>query len=266
MTGTRTNRVLRFGFTLGLTLALAGLGCATGSGPGSVSQTDERKAESHYKIGIERMREGRMGLAIREFQAAAEFDPTDAWIQLSMAEAYRLKGYPKLAEEGLLEALRLRPDFQQARLNLSALYVQLERYDEAIAQTQSLLADPTFPVPWKALTNQGWAQYELGLLQDARWSLEQAVEYHETYWQAILNLGILDAEEGNRLEALERFDQVLALTPGSLAVSETNYRIGEIYIALGNRARAVEHLTAAASNRPSGPWGKRSEDYLKRLE
>jgi hypothetical protein len=39
----------------------------------------------------------------------------------------------------------------------------------------------------------------------------------------------------------------------------------EVYISLGNRKQALEHLVAASSQRPSGPWGKRSEDTLKRL-
>lgn len=273
----RNRRVRSATLALAALALVAGgpLGCATaGTGPGEspavarppVVTVDKRKAEAHYKLGIEELRAGRAAMAIRELRAAAQYDPKDEWAQLALAEAYRLKGHPRLAEERLLEALRLRPDFQQARLNLSALYIQTERYPEAIAQAQTLLDDPTFPVPWKALTNKGYAQYHLGLLSEARSSLELAIEYHLNYWQAILNLGILEEKEGNRLEALERFDQVLALDPGPLAEAEVNYRIAEVYISLGNRDRAVEHLTAAASTRPSGPWGKRSEDYLKRLQ
>jgi Tfp pilus assembly protein PilF len=266
------HRLERAGSAALLALLLAALGCASAAGPsptasesaGQESST-ERRTQAHYKLGVEHLRQGQPALAIRELRAATEYDPSDVWVRLALAEAYRMKGHLDLAESELNTALRLRPDFQQARLNLSALYIQMERYEEAVAQTRALLEDPTFPVPWKALTNQGFAEYKLGRLREARQSLELAVEYHGEYWQALLNLGILDADEGRRLEALERFDAVLALRPGPLAESEVNYRIGEIYVALGNRERAVQHLTAAASNRPSGEWGRRSEDYLKRL-
>ena len=275
-------------------LALA-LGCASGAGPaGPADQAsatpeepaafepaplqrppakrpsrgvvDKRKARSHYGLGIDHLRNGRAALAIRELRAAEMMDPGDAWIHLALAEAYRQKGVTAEAESHLERALDIDPDFQEARLNLSALYVQLERYEEALPPANELLADPTFPVPWKALTNRGWALMQLGRGAEARQDLELAVEYHPNYWQAVLNLGILEVEDGNRLEALELFDRVLALRPGPLAEAEANYRIGEIYVSLGNRERALEHLTAASAYRPSGPWGKRSEDYLKRLQ
>jgi tetratricopeptide (TPR) repeat protein len=92
----------------------------------------------------------------------------------------------------------------------------------------------------------------------------QAVEYNDRYWRAHLNLGILDAEEGKRIDAIERFERVVTLA-SPLGSAEANFRIAEIYVSLGNRKQAVEHLVAASSQRPSGPWGKRSEDYLKRL-
>jgi type IV pilus biogenesis/stability protein PilW len=268
------HRFGRAGSVLPLALFLAATGCAGAGGPrpspaatpaAAQEPATDRRAQAHYKLGVEYLRQGETALAIRELRGATQYDPSDVWARLALAEAYRLKGHLDLAGTELGEALRLRPDFQQARLNLSALYIQMERYEDAVAQARMLLEDPTFPVPWKALTNQGYAEYKLGRLREARQSLELAVEYHADYWQALLNLGILEADEGRRLEALERFDRVLALQPGPLAESEVNYRIGEIYVALGNRERALEHLTAAASNRPSGPWGKRSEDYLKRL-
>ena len=58
---------------------------------------------------------------------------------------------------------------------------------------------------------------------------------------------------------------MLAQKPGPIAEAEAHYRMATIYISLGNRAKAVHHLTAATETRPSGEWGKRSADYLKRL-
>ncbi len=256
----------RAGARIAAFVLLAALGCATGGGPPEErSSNDQAKARAHYRLGVENLKEGHAALAIRDLQASVQYDPDDRWSQLALAEAYRQKGHPKMAEDHLRRALSIDPSFQQARLNLSALYIQQERYEEAIVEVDRLLDDPTFPVPWKALTNRGWAELQLGKVAEARRSLELALEYHATYWQAFLNLGILAEKEGDRLEALERFEQVLAAKPGPFAEAEANYRIAEIYIALGNRDRAVRHLTAAASSHPSGPWGKRSEDYLERL-
>lgn len=238
-------------------------GCATTSP--ETNAEHQRKARGHYEMAMNHMREGRTGIAITELENARKLDPNDPWTELALGEAFRLKARNEDAERHLKRAIDLRPDFHAARLNLAALYVQMGRYDDAIELTQDLLADPTFPVPWKALTNQGYAYYKLGKRAEARAALENAIQYHEGYWPALLDLAILDADEGRQLEALECLERVLAQKPGALASAETNYRMAVAYLSLGNRDKAVHHLSVAIETRPSGEWGKRSADYLKRL-
>jgi Tfp pilus assembly protein PilF len=243
------------------------MACAsTGSpDPVPISGADESRARSHQSVGTSHLEDGRVALAIRELRAAEQLNPRDEWIQLTLAEAYRLKGLTEDAETHLLKALAIDPDFQAAHLTLSGLYIQMARYPEAIVHADRLVDDPTFPKPWEPLTNKGWALMQLDRPTEARKALELALEYHDRYWRAQLNLGILEAREGNRLDAMERFDRVLDLGVGPLARAETNFRLAEIYISLGNRDRAVEHLVAASEQRPSGTWGKRSEDTLERI-
>jgi type IV pilus assembly protein PilF len=247
-------------------LALA-FGCATaGDGDGGErTAADESRARAHQSSGATHLREGRLGPAIRELRAAEQLNPDDKWTQLTLAEAYRWKGLKADAEKHLKKALDIDPSFQEARLTLSGLYIQTDRYAEAIEEAQILIDDPTFAAPWAALTNKGWALLKLKKLAEAREAFVMAIEFNERYWRAHLNLGILESEEGKRNDAIERFEHVLALSPGPLGTAEANYRIAEIYVSLGNREEALEHLVAASTQRPSGPWGKRSEDYLKRL-
>jgi tetratricopeptide (TPR) repeat protein len=252
-------------FLLGA-LALA-QGCASPSGEADVrmSAADESRARAHQSVGATHLGDGRVALAIRELRASEELNPTDKWTQLTLAEAYRMKGLNEDAERHLAKALAIDPAFQDARLTLSGLYIQTERYPESITEADLLIDDPTFPQPWAALTNKGWALYKLERRSEAREALHMAIDYNERYWRAQLNLGILDSDEGKRIDAIERFERVLELKPGPLGTAESNYRIAEIYVSLGNREQALEHLVAANAQRPSGPWGKRSEDYLKRL-
>jgi type IV pilus biogenesis/stability protein PilW len=257
--------IARFSTGFGILLVLAAvLACAT-TPDSSIGPDQERKARAHYNAGISHMSEGKPAMAIRELLTALQSSPRDPWIHWALAEAYRRKGRLDEAESHLLTALEIRPAFQQARLNLSAFYYQVGRYDEVIEQADLLLDDPTFPVPWKALANRGWAQYKLGQWKLARQSFETALEYDAKYWRSFLGLGMLDMEAGRRIEALEQFEQVLDLEPGPLAEAEANYWIGEIYVSLGNRERALQHLTAVTAKEPNGQWGKRSEDYLRRL-
>ncbi len=226
---------------------------------------DIAQARAHHSLGLSYLREGRVPLAIRELRAAEQLNSRDPWIHLALGEAYRQRGLYADAESQVVTAVELDPGFQQARLTLSGLYIQQERYEDAIGQARILVGDATFPQPWAALTNQGYAEMQLGRLADARRSLESALDYHERYWRALLNLGILDAAESKREDAIERFQRVLALDPGPLGIAEANYRIGELYISLGDRDSAMQYLTAAAAQSPSGTWGRQSEDTLKRI-
>src|SRR5690606_40350034 len=92
----------------------------------------------------------------------------------------------------------------EAHLNLSALYIQLQRYEESIAHTRRLLEDPTFPQPWRALTNLGWAELQLGQARAAAEHLQLALDHRDDYWPARLNPGILDASRGRPAAAIAR--------------------------------------------------------------
>jgi Flp pilus assembly protein TadD len=256
-------------FSLAAAVALAG--CATtGADPQAkrpvVTEDAVREARSHHNQGAAFLRDGKIALAIRELRAAAGLNPNDPWIRLALGEAYRLRGMMAEAEHEIREALAIDPKFQEAHLTLSGVYVQQQRYAEAIAEAQVLIDDPTYSDVWMPLTNKGFALMRLGQLSEARKSLELAAEFKETYWRAYLNLGILASLEGHREEALAHFARVIEYGVGTLGEAEANYRTAEIYVSLGDERRAIRHLLAATERNPDGQWGRASAEYLKRLQ
>ena len=256
------NRVFARRLVLGL--LLLAVGCAS---TGSKQQQMERvkKARSHMNLGIDYLRTDRVELGLREFLIAARFDPNNARIQYAIGDAYLLKSKYDEAELHYRKTIALAPDFHDARLNLSGLLLAKGRYEEALAEAKFLADNATFPAPWRALANSGWAKYKLGRTAEARRTLELARDFSPSYWPALLSLGILDMEQGRRLEAVTLFQEVLKNRPDPNAAAEANYRIGEIYVALGNRKRAVSHLMAAVASAPGGQWSTKSEEYLQLL-
>lgn len=255
--------------TLALALCVAFLGAALSGCTTSQKRAEERqrarRAISHLDIGVDHLQNDRSALALREFLTAEKLDPRNPRIQYGLAQAYWARERYEDVEFHLRRALELHPDYHDARLTLSALLIRLERYEEAIAECEGLLEDPTFPMPWRALANRGWAELQLGRHADARRSLELARDYSPDFWPATLSLAILEVSEGHRLEAVGLFQEILNLEPGPLIESETNYRLAEVYISLGKRDRALGHLTASVARQPDGPWARKSEEYLKLL-
>jgi len=255
--------------TIALLAALcASPGCQTTvtvNGEAVRPKTDSEKALARRNLGIDHLVNGRTAMAIRELRVAEMLNPSDPVTHHWLGEGYRRRGILDKAETHVLRAIDLDPTYHDVRLSLSALYIQTERYEPAIEHCQILIDDPVFPSPWRALTNRGWAELQLGRVEDARNSLVQALDFHATYWPAMLNLGILEARQGNRVAAMEHFEHVLDLGPGEGAKAEANYRLAEIYVSLGRRAKALEHFEIAQTQAPKGLWGKRSLQYLELL-
>ncbi len=254
-------------------IALAQAGCATGPARAPAPSAEEqaridaaRRSQVHYDLGAAYLQEGKPGAAIRELLQAARLTPSEASVHLALAQAYWYRGRMPEAEEHLLRTLEIAPSMHSARNNLAAFYIQTERYEQAIAQLQMLIDDATFDAPWTAHTNLGWAAYKLGRFEDARRELTRALDYRSHYWRARLNLGIVEAAAGNPKLAIELLEEVLADQPGPHAESEVHYRLAEIHEALGERQRAIVHLSQARDQRPDGTWGKRSEESLERLK
>ncbi len=251
-----------------IALTVAGLGCVTWNSRAREAEHEKnlKRAQARYNLGVDYLGKGETALALRELLYAQELNPSTAAPYFAAAEAYRRQGRVAEAEESLLRAVELAPDFQEARLNLSALYIQLGRYEQAVTETQTLLDDPTFPAIWRALTNKGWAKFKLGEVAEARNTLELALQYRPSYWPTLLNLGILEDDAGHHMEALQYFQRVVDGEPGLSMLAEVNYHMGEVYVALGRRNLAVQHfLASAGTGERGGPWGDRSEEYLRLL-
>jgi len=260
----RSSKVLVPWLASGLLTLAAVFGCATAP-PAEDVERDRKRAGSHFNLAADHAENGRIELALRDLLSAARLDPGDPRTQHSLGIVYLQKGKTAEAETHLLRALEIQPDYGQARFNLSTLYLSQGRYEECIQQSKLLYDDPTFAWPWRALTNWGWAAYKLGRVEEARQQLEHSREFRARYWPTLLNLGILEAEQGHKVEAIRYFSGVLEIAPEASAEAEANYRLAEIYVSLGKRDEAVGHLRTAVVRAPSDPWGKKSEEYLKLL-
>jgi type IV pilus assembly protein PilF len=239
------------------------LGCATLTG--GTSDQNARKAASRLEVGTDHLANGRSALALREFLAAEKLDPNNARVHYALADAYLARGKRAEAERHARRSLDLFPDYHDARLFLSALLLMDKRYAEAVPECDRLIDDPTFPSPWRALTNRAWAEYKLGRAKDARESLSLAREYQRNYWPSTLALAILEGDAGRRPEAIRLYQEIIAQNPGPAVEAEVNYRLAEVYVALGKRREAVGHLTTSVARAPESQWAKKSQEYLKRL-
>jgi tetratricopeptide (TPR) repeat protein len=271
----RSARLVRSSAGIGIALLLASnFGCVTTENISGSFNSDTRVSEGVAKrdLGIDYLASRRTAMAVRELQAALKLDPSDPSTHLWLGEAYRRKGKTEQAQVFLQDAIALSaadehtPTRHAALLNLSALLSQLGRYEESIEFCEILAEDPTFAAPWRPLTNCGWSLYQLGRLEEASEHFEEALDFFPRFGPALLNLAILRTKQGKKLSAINAFER--AIDSGRLnasALGEAHFRLGEIYVGLGRRDKAVVHFNEATKEAPYEDWGSQSQAYLDLL-
>ncbi len=274
--GSAAPRTVRRGATLRWTrpaalLAAIALGLTGCLSPVSDSQElGEREktlnqARARRDLGVDYLAKGRNAVALRELVFSAQNNPADPETQLWLGEGYRRQRHNDAALAAMLRAVELKPDYQEAHNNLSALYLQLEQYEEAIKHAQVLIDDPLYSRPWLAFSNRGWAEFKLGRIDAARKSLETALEFRGDFWPAALNLGILERNAGNTLKAVKYLQRVIKHPVGHGPRAEASFRVAQILVSMGHREKAIKYFAAAVKTDPESTWAEDSRDYLKVL-
>jgi len=235
--------------------------------PDELSEREQKlnQARARRDLGIDYLAKGQNAIALRELDFALEGNPDDAVTLLWLGEGYRRQGHDDKALEAMTRAIELRPSFREAHNNLAAFYLQLERWEEAREHAQVLIEDPLYSRPWMAFSNRGWAEYNLGHIDLARKSLEMALEFRADFWPAALNLGILEREAGNTVEAVKYFQRVIAHPVGRAPRSEASFNVAQILVSMGHREKAIRYFAASVENDPKGRWASESRDYLEIL-
>jgi tetratricopeptide (TPR) repeat protein len=255
-----------------LALLLALSGCRSFLGEGGLEDQEINRAATHRSRGALLLRQGKLELAIREYMSSVEVNPYDAEAHFGYGEALRLKGHVEDAERELRRAIELDPTHHDARLNLCGLFLGEQRWKEAIAEADTLIADATFLNPARAYVNRGWAYYSQGDLARAEEDLQYAVAVDSALYQAHLNLGIVLYDRGETLEAMKTFDRALqildkhGLRAPARAAAEARFRMAQAHVKLGQRDKALALLRLAADQANAGPWAEKAREYLTMLQ
>lgn len=182
-----------------LLLSLAG--CSAG---GAVV----KQASYHYQMGLSFLGEKNVTGALIEFAEAEKLTPDDPELLNQLGLAYYYKKKYGLAEEKYLRAIRLRSHFPEARNNLAVNYLEMKRWDDAIAQLKIVTDDIFFP-------NQENAVINLGLTYLGKEDYRNALK---------VLLGAVNASPQNPV---------------------TRMNLGRVYLAMGKTGDAVSELKGA---------------------
>lgn len=193
-------------------LLLFALFCLSGCAVGEKRRND---AQVHYMLGLSYLQEPNDTLALREFLAAESFNPYNGDIQMALGQAYQMKKAYAEAERHYQRALEIDEGNPLYQNNLAALYLDLERWDDAIRLFRQASTNLLFANSEVALTGLGFALARKGDQPAAIAAYSQAIERNPRYLLPRLRLGELYLAQ-NQLElALNELKQALMLAPAS---------------------------------------------------
>jgi Tfp pilus assembly protein PilF len=170
-----------------------------------VSERDREQAQLHYDLGVQNLVKAPQ-VAIKEAEQALKLDPrnADAW-HLKALVLHQSFQRLEEAQQAYLKALELKKPFPEANTNLGGVYMDMKRYDDAIAQYKEALDDVTYREPYLPQGNLGWAYFKKGDVKLAIDYLRGATSVNPRFCLGHLWLGQVHESQGSATEACRSF-------------------------------------------------------------
>lgn len=174
-------------------------GCSSGR-PKDAS----KQSLAQHDLGVDAFSKGNLRGALTHARKAIELDEENADAQLLVATV--LVGFCSYspdecrldeAERAARAALKVKPDFREARNTLGSVLINEKKFDEAIATLKPLTEDMLYATPEIAWGNLGWAQLEKGDADGAITSLKRAMALQPQFCWGGLKLALAYEKKGD---------------------------------------------------------------------
>jgi len=153
--------------------------------------------------------------------------------------------------------LAVNPENAKARSDLGATLVRKGRFAEALGHLEKAIPrcddapDTNFYL--------GWTCLRLGDLERGRRHIMRALELNPRfgYGEPHLRLGNFFFKRGEHTEAISHYEAFRSIHSSGV---EGLYKLGECYLAIGERQKGIEALREAIAAYRASPWYKRQEE------
>jgi len=205
---------------------------------------EEADPVSHYERGERLAAEGRLDLAIGEFEAARAAGAGSALFLNRLGALYlQTASYGKAAEV-FRESLREKPEQLAVYARLGEAYLGAGQVDSAISWVRQALAI----APESSTVHSSLAYLLLRReprdLAQAREHLDAALELDSTNVEALRFLGYYYVESDSVLRAIATYERLDALVPGDM---ETLNNLGYLHLERNEYAKAVDYYRRAVA-------------------
>jgi Tfp pilus assembly protein PilF len=247
-----------FVFTVVLAI-VAYCGCALAI----ATDAPPRKASYYYKMGLSFLLEGNYTRALIELTEAEKINPYDPSILNYLGQAYYFKKKYDLAEQKYLKAIELQPKYSEARNNLGVNYLEMQRWDDAIAQLTIVVDDIFYQAHDDACINLALAYLGKGDYTKALSLLRPVISRNPRDPVARLTLGRVYFADNKTELAISAFKKAIDLDKNFV---RAHYNLGLACLKIKDTAGAKKAFGDVVRLSPDSEPGQLSKEYLDTLK
>jgi len=231
---------------------------------GNKVSLEEKKGDVYHTAGLEALRAGRYAEALGAMQEAARFLPKDPAVQNNLGLAYANKGVFPQAEQSFKRAIALDPKFTDARLNLGALQIRLQRWKEAEATLREAAKDLAYVNQHQVFFNLAliYTEWKKNILAEQQ--LTAAVQNAPNFCEAWYRLAHLQKARGAIGEARESYTHSVGGTCFK-EYPDAHYEIASLFLQQKDEKRGKAKLIEVIQLFPDTEWARKSELTLNMI-
>ncbi len=170
-------------------MALILQACASQQAVGLSSEAAQReRARIHTELGAGYYQQNQIAIALEEFTAAVNFDPTYSMAYNGLGLAYAALREDDKADASFKKAIALDPKDSDAHNNYGSFLCAKNRIDESVAQFLAAIKNPLYITPSVAYMNAGLCSLRKPDAKAAEGYLRQALQLDPQLDQAAYQL------------------------------------------------------------------------------
>lgn len=180
------------------------------------STTPDKKKEialATLQQGMQFYNTGQYIPALKKLLEAEETIPSNAELHNTLGLVYLAKDRPQLALTHLKKAIKINPQFIEAKNNLGAVYLKVAQYDKAIPLFEEVSENLLYATPQVPITNLGWVYYHQKNWTKAKENFLRALDISPNYLMPVHGLASVYTETGYQYQAIDLLHRHLKKRP-----------------------------------------------------
>jgi len=214
-------------------VALLSLACSSDQDTKQVE-----KADYHYQLASGYYFDQNVPMAIQELDTALAMNPRNEQAHFLMAFINMGRKQYTEAILHLKAALEIKPNYFEARENLGAVYLAMQRWDDAIATLEPLLSEHLYATPYLLHNNLGYAYKSKKSYDQATQHFQRAVFLNPRFCLGLFNLGETFLLQGDQPGAVRQFKKAVEKCPN---YADPYYQLGVVFEKRGRPTEATDY-------------------------